>query len=145
MKSDLMKIIVFDWTRDALLAGRKTCARRLWSKTYAQELRAGELMAAYDWDPCDGGQHMGTIRLTRTPYQHKELPPEDWENEGFDYLEHTGAHRRGSSPRMIWDDWLRAGVGHLWVVRFELVSIEPGYIDYLAVRPKETGKEPHDK
>lgn len=74
------------------------------------------------------------IRLTCDPYQQstRNLPEDDWQAEGFDYLEEIGAKVNGVSPRALWRAW-QVWPRVLWVVRFELVEV---------VRPGLTARRP---
>ena len=116
-----MKIISFAWTTPALIAGRKTVTRRDWDRDYAERFQAGELIAAYDRSPRFKGKQVATIRLTEKPHFCNETPIEDWEGEGFAYLESIGAKVNGHTPRELWDDW-REETPFMWVVRFEVVT-----------------------
>ena len=83
-------IISFAWTTPALLAGRKTCTRRLWSeRTYWSLVKAWHrrqrLHQAWDKSPLAGGRQVGWIRLTCKPYRQRlaDMPESDLEAEGF--------------------------------------------------------------
>ena len=119
-----MRIISFAWTTLALLAGRKTVTRREWSLDYAALFARGDLVQAYDRNPRWHGRPVATIRLTRDPYPESTLyaPEEDYEAEGFAYLEEISAKVDGLTPRALWRAWhLYPQV--LWVIRFEVVRV----------------------
>lgn len=123
-----MRIISFAWTTPALVTGNKTVTRREWNDRYGESFRAGEMIAAYDRNPRFRGRHVATIRLTEKPLRTTLIPREDWEREGFAYLESINAKVNGRTPRELWEDWLSDPLGlarSFWVVRFELVSVEP--------------------
>ena len=120
----MTKIISFAWTTPALLARRKTVTRRDWSPNYAARFHMGDLVTAYGRSPRHGGRPVATIRLTQEPYlgNTKDVPPEDYEREGFAYLESIGAQIDGATPQSLWHYWQEINQ-RLWVIRFEIVSI----------------------
>jgi hypothetical protein len=115
-----VKIISFAWTTPALLAGRKKVTRREWSKDYAQRFKAGDLVAAYDKNPRNGGKQIATIRLTHDPYLERtdQMPGSDYEDEGLKYFEEQGLLFRGMTPQTFWRNW-KAAKTLVWVIRFE--------------------------
>lgn len=121
-----MRIISFAWTTPGLLARRKTCTRRDWSRSFAERFQAGELVQAYDKQARFGGKRVGIIRLTEKPHLESTAaaPDSDWEAEGFAYLESIGGvHIDGLSPSLLWEKWRKEEPTLLWVVRFEIVEI----------------------
>lgn len=119
-----MKIISFAWTTPALLAGRKTVTRREWSEDYAQRFHAGDEIAAYNRNPRHGGRQVATILLTADPYREstKQAPEEDYEGEGFAFLEEQGAKVDGLPPKTLWRAW-HLYPQEMWVIRFEVVVL----------------------
>jgi len=121
-----MKIIAFDKTTLALLAGRKTVTRRDWTAKHAITFHAGEFVQAWNHTPrVKGANRIGTIRLTAAPsWEYSQsIPTSDYEAEGFAYLdEQEMTLGDGVYPRELWDDWFTDPV-MLWVVRFELVEV----------------------
>lgn len=126
-----MRAISFAWTTPALVAGRKTVTRRDWSDRYAASFRAGEFVAAWNRQPrFRGARQVAVIRLTAAPAKEStvRIPTDDWEGEGFAYLEEIGARVDGLTPRALWTAW-RVQPREMWVVRFEVVSLveaQPG-------------------
>jgi len=118
-----MKIISFAWTTPALLANRKIVTRRDWSEDYAKRFKAGDLVAAYDKNPRNGGKQVATIRLTCNPYRESTdiMPRSDYEAEGLAYLQEQGLRIQGLSPYEFWEAW-KAAKEVLWVIRFQKVS-----------------------
>lgn len=118
-----MKIISFAWTTPALMAGRKTVTRREWSEGYARRFHADEEVAAYDRNPRHGGRQVATIRLTRDPYREstRSAPEEDYEGEGFAFLQEQGVKVDGLPPRVLWRAW-HLYPQEMWVIRFEVVE-----------------------
>lgn len=121
-----MMVISFAWTTPALVSGNKTCTRREWADEHAALFRAGDPVAAYDRGARNGGRQVATITLAEDPYLESsaDVPPQDWVNEGFDYLrlQQYARGRRGEpvdepDPAAIWADW-RARPRSLRVVRF---------------------------
>lgn len=128
-----MKIISFSWTSPALLARAKSVTRRDWKLRHAESFRKDELVQAWDKSPRFEGKKIGIIRLLRAPYLENTfwLPDEDYEREGFKYLdEHpeligAAAKRAGFTPPLIetFERWKYVGET-LYVVRFEIVELE---------------------
>lgn len=116
------RIISFAWTTPALLAGQKTVTRRDWEPAYARRFHKGDIVLAYDRTPRVGGKQVATIRLTTDPYFERgcDTPHDDWEAEGFAYLESKGITLKGVQPTAIWRGW-KATTDGLWVIRFEVV------------------------
>lgn len=119
-----MRIISFAWTTPALLAGVKCVTRRDWQDRYALSFEKGERCQAWDKSPRTGqGKRVGTIELTASPVKEstRNIPGEDWVNEGFEYLAATGTYEESERAERIWTDW-RGAPRCLWVIRFRLVS-----------------------
>jgi len=66
-----MKIISFAWTTEALLSGKKIVTRRFWKATHARKFKDGDLVAAYDRNPYNGGKQVAVIRIISTPYRER--------------------------------------------------------------------------
>lgn len=118
-------IISFAWTTDALLAGRKTCTRRNWSAQYAGRFRAGTYHKAYNRQARYGGHKVGEISIAVEPYPEpvRCISDDDFENEGFAWMQENGLLIRGITPRQFFVNW-RASDEILYVVRFRLVAVE---------------------
>lgn len=119
-----MRIISFAWTTEALVVGRKVCTRRDWQQAYARSFKAGEMVAAYERSPRIRGKEVGTIRLTAAPEFTAALPDEDFEREGFGWMQERHQLVDGVEPRVMWQLWQHHSEPQ-WVVRFELVSLTP--------------------
>jgi hypothetical protein len=106
-----------------LLARQKSVTRRDWTGPYAAKFREGELVQAFDRNPRFGGKQVAVIRLTQTPYLERTsaIPEEDWQGEGFEYLQSIGAKVDGLEPRVLWKAW-KLQPQWMWVVRFEVVE-----------------------
>lgn len=119
--------ISYAWTTDALLARRKTCTRRDWSDDYAKRFPEGSIHNAYNRQARFGGKKVATVQIVLTPYPERscDIPDEDFENEGFAYMEEKGLLIRGITPREFFDNW-RESPQILYVVRFKLISTEGG-------------------
>ena len=119
-----MAIISFNWTTPALVAGRKRVTRRNWMESHARRFHAGDVVAAYDRQPQYGGHQVASIRLTQAPYREntRDTPEEDYEEEGFAYMQELGAKVDGLSPPVLWRSW-HVFPRDLWVVRFELLEV----------------------
>ncbi len=128
-----MKIISFSWTSPALLARAKEVTRRNWKPRHAESFKEGELVQAWDKSPRFKGKKIGIIRLTCAPYLQTTfwMPGEDYEGEGFKYLdEHPeligpAAKRAGFVPPLIeaFKRWQHADE-ILYVIRFEIAEME---------------------
>ncbi len=122
-----MNIISFAWTTDALLAGAKTCTRREWTDDFAKRFHAGDLVAAYNRNPRNGGKQIATIRLTRDPYPEflADAPEDDYAAEGLAWMERQGllvpVGGKRIVPSRFWELW-KWNNPLVWVVRFELVT-----------------------
>jgi len=139
-----VKIISFVWTTAALVAGRKTVTRRDWTPQYAAQFRAGDVIAAYDRQPRYGGRQVATLRLIADPYLEStaDAPEEDYEREGFAYSEEQGIKVDGLRPRTLWRCWHSPSYGRrMWVVRFEVVSLEGAEQGKGLVAARQAGAE----
>ena len=125
-----MRLISFAFTTPALLAGRKTVTRRLWKDTWAAGFKAGDLVAAYDRNPRNGGHQVATIRLTADPVKERTgtMPDSDYDAEGFAWLQgmrsatdHLKNAPVGAWSKEAFQEW-RDRDELLWVIRFELVQ-----------------------
>jgi hypothetical protein len=123
-----MKIISFAWTSVPLLARRKTRTRRQWDDNYAATFKLGETVQAYDRSPRFKGKRIALIKILSLEKQDISLlAEEDYEKEGFKYMEEQGLKMPGrfanQSPRIAFNQWRNAG-GEYWVVDFEFLSKE---------------------
>jgi hypothetical protein len=84
----------------------------------------GELVPAYDQRPKKGGKHFATVRIARKPYMENsaDTPRDDFEKQGFAYLEQMGLTFCGMSPRAFWDSMIE-GEFDLCVVEFDVVDV----------------------
>ena len=135
-----MKIISFAWTTPALLARRKTVTRRDWVDHHAALFHKGDLIAAYNRQPRFGGHLVATIRLTADAYKEStaKAPPEDFEKEGFAYLDERRLMVAGDTPLEVWESW-HESPSDWWVIRFEVVEVvgqcDEGHV-WKEIRPK---------
>lgn len=119
-----MKIISFNWTTPALVAGQKTVTRRTWDDRYARTFHAEETVMAYDRQPRFGGKPVAILKLTADPYKEstRNAQESDYEAEGFRFLEGIKAKVNGIPPRVLWRAW-HVSPHQAWVVRFQVVSL----------------------
>jgi hypothetical protein len=125
-----MMIISFAWTTEALLRDLKNCTRRDWKDDYAKRFKAGRLYQAFDRSPRAGGERVGIIFLTCDPYKERldAITDEEEKAEGGlwgsaeAFIEAYCKGARVSREHMI------------WVIRFDLVKIEPAGRKYLQKR-----------
>jgi hypothetical protein len=84
--------IVFGKTLRAVVEGKKTCIRKLWSKRYAQHFikryEQGLPVAAFDKDKRNRGSLVGWLKLTEKPYPELllDMPDRDLVAEGYPKL-----------------------------------------------------------
>lgn len=126
-------ILSFAFTTPALLAGCKSVTRRDWSPGHAAHFHAGRVVDAYDRSPRNGGRKVAEVRIADSflplRYPIALMPDADYEAEGFSWLHAHGHVPPRSAPfrdfsRASFDAWRASGV-ELFVVRFELVRVEP--------------------
>jgi len=106
-----------------LLAGRKKVTRRDWANKTAVKFREGMVHLAYNQLPrVRASKRVGYIRIARPPYPERtrDIPDEDFELEGFKYMEERGILLQKKTPRQFFEDW-RQSDQILFVVRFDLV------------------------
>jgi len=120
--------VSFTWTTDALLAGWKDTTRRVWSdQTLAAAVKAWRLnepVHAFNKSTRNGGQHVASIILTERPRWSDELPPEDYDREGFRFLQRYGHTLDGLTPDDLWAYWSHPDARtSMVVVRYKVVSM----------------------
>ncbi len=122
-----MRIIAFADTTQALLARRKTVTRRNWADKTAAGFKKGDVVQAYNRSPRNHGECVGFITIAQDPYKEAlaAMPDDDFEAEGFAYLQHNPSRSGHSAPwygqdmKKYFESWRQSGDA-LWVVRFEL-------------------------
>lgn len=121
-----MLIISFAWTTPALLNFAKTCTRRHWNDQYAARFKEGMYCQAWNRSPRVGGEQVGTVYLTTTPYQERTsaMTERDFVSEGLAWMEKRGVMINGLTPRGFFERWKKLDE-LVWVVRFQLVSTVP--------------------
>lgn len=111
-------ILSFAWTTDALLTGKKTCTRRVWSdrtaRAWVSAYKSDRLFHSA-WDQCSfvkGAKKIADIRLTHLPYRErlKDMPESDLDAEGGLWSSLDEFINLFGSPDTV-----------VWVVRFRLV------------------------
>lgn len=110
--------ISFAYTLPQLLAGTKTVTRRKWKEKYAQSMIKNwseKLYPALSKSYCFGGEPVGAIRFTKSPYQEKisDMPESDVSLEGF-----PGLSKQEFIDRFFGGDTEAI----VWVVRFKFTS-----------------------
>lgn len=105
-------------TTNVLLAGQKTCTRRVWSertaRAWVNAYKSDRLIHAA-WDKCSfvkGAKKIADIKLTQSPYQErlKDMPQSDLDAEGGLWASREEFINLFGSPGI-----------EVWVVRFRLV------------------------
>jgi len=134
-----MLIVSFAMTTAAFVAKRKSVTRREWSDEYYERVRRA-LEAAIDrgekglrvqgWSasPHRKGKKIGEAVITSLTREPTHLIPDsDWEAEGFAYMTEHGINvDKNLSCEKLWRLWRQDREKVTAVVRFEVVSIEPG-------------------
>ncbi|MDD5547037.1 MAG: hypothetical protein PHO67_07805 [Candidatus Omnitrophica bacterium] len=117
-----MNIISFAWTTPAIVACHKTRTRRQWSKDYAQKFKGGSACQAYDKGPRVGGKLIHIIRILKDPWiqNTSEMTEDDFEAEGFQYMQDQGFKLKGQDLREFFEAW-KAAAEDLYVVDFTYV------------------------
>ena len=119
----MSQIVSFAWTTAALLAGRKHRTRREWGDDYAKRFKVGDIVQAWDKQPRFKGKKVAEIRITGVKKEDISLmPDEDFEKEGFKFMEEQGLQIWKQNPRDAFESWRNDG-GEYWVIDFELISI----------------------
>ena len=121
-----MNIISFAWTSPAVRARRKTRTRRSWSPSYAEKFRENSICQAYDKGPRVGGKLIDYILIVRKPWiqNTRDLSEEDYELEGFAYLDEHGFFCKGLhglSGREFLDQW-KGAAEDVYIVDFRYVD-----------------------
>lgn len=117
----MSQIISFAWTVPALLARRKTRTRRLWDDGYAKRFKVGDIVQAWDKQPRFKGKKIAEIKIISIKKENISLmPSEDFEKEGFKYMEEQELRIWGMNPRDAFDSW-RNDVDDYWVIDFEII------------------------
>lgn len=120
-----MMIISFAWTTPAFLADRKSVTRRTWFPEYAKRFKPtkkGKICQAYDKNPRFGGRRIGELEVRSLAWEDiKTMPDEDYENEGFKFMEEQGLKIWNKHPWQAFEDWRKEG-GWYWVLRFNKIK-----------------------
>lgn len=110
-----MKIIAFDWTTAAFLAGRKTRTRRSWVPEYASRFQVGEICQAWNHSPrvrMKNPKKVGELQIDH-PLRYENnlggMTEGDYEREGFAYLEEQDPRATiwGKPIRKAFEDWMK--------------------------------------
>ena len=113
-------LVSFSWTKDSFLANSKSVTRRYWKDSHADKFQAGMIVDAYDKLPYKGGQKIGSIKITKKPFQqYTGLMTElDYKREGLLFMETSSLTINGKKPRKFFDDWKNRN-DLVWVLEFE--------------------------
>jgi len=101
---------------------RKRETRRQWAVSHAQKFRANQVVDFWNKNPRNGGQKMGSIILAKGPYREntsKLVFPQDYEAEGFAFMEERGQEIQGMPPLIFFQQW-KVKKLLLFVVEFKL-------------------------
>ena len=101
-------IISMAWVGEAYVSGRKTRTRRKWVDAYAKRFKVGDFFQVYNKSPRMKGRKIGESQVLGIKQEHISLmPDEDFEKEGFAYMEEEGLKIWGKEPRQAFEDWRR--------------------------------------
>lgn len=136
------------WTTDAVLAGFKDTTRRDWTdrtlETYQRIYDLGAPINLYDKSTRQHGQHVASAVLTDMPIRSAKLPAQDYDREGFTWLDYYGYRlsvfgHEDIRPMELWTDFV-ANPSEMVVVRFRVIALSPaGWA--IRDRLKAEGKE----
>jgi hypothetical protein len=97
--------------------------RREWKDTFADKIKPGDVLQAYDKVAFLGGKKIGEIEvegITKEPIS--EMPVWDYQHEGFEWLYNKGIHDAKGFPYKFdfsgFCDWRNSGKTY-WVLRFK--------------------------
>lgn len=118
------RLLYFGPMSVALLKGRKTSVRVPFASRRSVAFQPGELVPAYDQRPKRGGKPIAMLRITDRPYRMNsaDATEEDYEIEGFAYLEEQGQTFGHEEPRRYWEA-AKAAKADVCVIRFQVVDI----------------------
>ena len=123
-------------TWPAFVARVKTVTRRLWLPKTAAKFRAGFVFDKWDKSPRCRGKPIGRCRMLEDARLEPlaDMPDDDYRAEGFAWMHEHPWTIPWSARKAIWaqgdcsfeafDAWRRGG-GSMWVVRYEILSIDP--------------------
>jgi len=114
--------ISFAHTTDAVIMERKTETRRDWVISHVKKFWADQVVDFWNKNPRNGGLKMGSITLAKAPYLENTRHlayPEDYEAEGFAFMEECGIQMAGMPPLIFFQRW-KAEKVLLYVVEFRL-------------------------
>lgn len=123
-----MPIISFGHTTPPFVAREKDITRRNWTERHAGNFHEGKVCKAYSKGPQYGGECIGILKLTATPFKQSTLKigSDDYDKEGFHYLDIKHRDIEGTLPLINacirWKDSDKM----LYVVPFEIVEVFPG-------------------
>jgi hypothetical protein len=120
-------IVSFAWTTGAFRVRRKTRTRRHWDDRYAnifvKGIPQGRVHDAYDRQPRFGGKKIGTFMITSMKKEHmSKMPDEDYEREGFKFMEENRIKIWDKESRQAFEDWKNDDKTP-WVVDFQIKSV----------------------
>ena len=114
--------ISFSWTTAPFLAGAKTMTRRYWKDSHAKKFKVGTIVDAYDKLPYRGGKKIGTIKITKKPYQQKTrlMLMHDYIREGLLWMHQNNKKIQGKTPDEFFNKWKEKN-DTVWVVEFKKI------------------------
>jgi hypothetical protein len=119
-----MKAMSFAYTIKAMKARAKCSTRRDWKQGYALNFYEGMKFLAVTRQLRFGGEPFGIGQLTADPILERtgKMTEQDYEDEGFLWMEKNGLLFRGRDPRQAFEEW-KAANEMLYVVRFNILEI----------------------
>jgi len=128
-----MPIISFGHTLPCFVSENKSVTRRNWTERHLSQFNKGDICKAYSKGAQYGGECIGILKLTETPYKQNtgEMPDEDYTKEGFCYLDVAYDIITDAKNQLLQDtfnSWKEQDIT-LSVVPFEILEIFPGMKD----------------
>jgi len=121
----MVRRISMNFTLPAFVADKKSVTRRYWKDSYAKGFNKHDVLSVVDKLYKDG-QVIGTLMLTEKPYRENTFIMNDMDYiwEGFGFLDRRYDAIEGGMPLVdVFERW-RAEQGMVWVVPFEILSVE---------------------
>lgn len=121
--TQVKRYLSFAWTVPAIMERRKDTTRRTWDPATARLFPRGTWFWGTDRALYRNGRRICLGRISTDPFVQntRDMDPDEFNREGFDYLESIGATVGDCGPRELWRRWTE-DPRELVVVRFEVVA-----------------------
>lgn len=89
---------------------------------YAKRFKPRNICQAYDKQARFGGKRIGHLQVNSLAWEDiTTMPDDEYENEGFKFMEEQGLKIWNKPPREAFEDWRKEG-GWYWVLRFNKIK-----------------------